>query len=129
MTVDKTELYKLYMEWVDKVADECEWKTYFGPKEIVYTIAKILEEHPELINNKEFETVTEESLLKMKNKWYGGGKELKVGDKIIFGFTNNYANVNGTPPSTVLENNVSMTLNVFVLDENQNMLIQLYSKS
>ena len=36
MTIDKTELYKLYMEWVDKVADEYEWKTHFGPKEIVY---------------------------------------------------------------------------------------------
>ena len=49
MTIDKTELYKLYMDWVNKVSDECDWKTHFGPKEIVYAICRILEEHPELI--------------------------------------------------------------------------------
>jgi uncharacterized OB-fold protein len=47
--IDKEQLYKLYMEWVDDVAEECDWKTHFEPKEIVYAIAKILETNPELI--------------------------------------------------------------------------------
>jgi hypothetical protein len=50
MEIDKEELYKLYMEWVNKVADECNWKTHFGPEEIVYAIANIIETHPEIIN-------------------------------------------------------------------------------
>ena len=51
MQIDKEQLHKLYMEWVDKVAEECDWKTTFEPKEIVYAIAKLLEEHPELIKD------------------------------------------------------------------------------
>ena len=49
--IDRNELYRLYMEWVDKVADECDWKTHFGPEEIVHAISKILEENPELIKH------------------------------------------------------------------------------
>lgn len=37
------------MEWVDKVSDDCDWKTYFGPEEIVYSIANIIETNPQLI--------------------------------------------------------------------------------
>ena len=48
MKINKEELYKLYMEWVDKVAEECDWKTTFGPKEIVKAIATILENNPQL---------------------------------------------------------------------------------
>ena len=47
--IDKVELNKLYIEWVNQVADELDWKTHFGPEEIVYAIADILEKHPELI--------------------------------------------------------------------------------
>jgi hypothetical protein len=36
------------MQWVDQVADECDWKTSFGPEEIVYAIVTILENNPEL---------------------------------------------------------------------------------
>lgn len=50
--IDKVELHKLYMEWVDQVADELDWKTHFGPEEIVYAIAYIIETHPELIKTK-----------------------------------------------------------------------------
>jgi hypothetical protein len=49
--IDRNELYRLYMEWVDKVADECEWKTHFDPEEIVHAISKILEENPQLIKH------------------------------------------------------------------------------
>jgi hypothetical protein len=49
MEINKEELHRLYMEWVNKVADECDWKTHFGTKEIVHAIAHIIETHPELI--------------------------------------------------------------------------------
>tara|TARA_R110000868_G_scaffold216016_1_gene466144 strand:+ start:113 stop:286 length:174 start_codon:yes stop_codon:yes gene_type:complete len=49
MQINKEELYKLYMEWVDKVSDECDWKTSFGPEEIVYAISDILEKNPQLV--------------------------------------------------------------------------------
>lgn len=49
--IDKEKLYKLYMDWVNDVAEECDWKTHFEVKEIVYAIAKILETNPELIYN------------------------------------------------------------------------------
>ena len=52
MEIDKIELHRLYMEWVNKVADEFDWKTHFGPEEIVYAIAHILETNPQLIKNK-----------------------------------------------------------------------------
>ena len=48
MKINKEELYKLYMEWVDKVAEECDWKTSFTPEEIVGAIATILENNPQL---------------------------------------------------------------------------------
>jgi hypothetical protein len=51
MTINKEELFKLYMEWVDKVCEECDWKTSFGPEEIVYSIANILETNPQLYND------------------------------------------------------------------------------
>ena len=33
--INKEELYKLYMEWVDEVTVECDWVTSFGPASIV----------------------------------------------------------------------------------------------
>jgi hypothetical protein len=49
MTINKEKLLELYMQWVDQVADECDWKTHFAPEEIVYAIAEILENNPELL--------------------------------------------------------------------------------
>jgi hypothetical protein len=46
--INKEELYKLYMEWVEQVTEECDWKTSFGPEEIVGAIATILENNPHL---------------------------------------------------------------------------------
>ena len=51
MHIDKEELHWLYIEWVERVADECDWKTHFGTVEIVNAIANILENNPQLINN------------------------------------------------------------------------------
>ena len=51
MTIDKQELLKLYMQWVDKVSEDLDWKTHFGPEEIVYAIADIIENNPKLITD------------------------------------------------------------------------------
>ena len=48
MTINKEKLHELYMQWVNQVADECDWKTSFGPEEIVGAIATILENNPHL---------------------------------------------------------------------------------
>ena len=53
MIINKEELFKLYMQWVDQVSEDLDWKTSFGPEEIVYSIANILETNPQLINNGE----------------------------------------------------------------------------
>jgi len=39
---------RTYMQWVDEVLEECDWKTSFEPKEIVCAIVEILENNPEL---------------------------------------------------------------------------------
>ena len=51
MKINKEELFRMYMEWVNQVSDECDWKTHFTPEEIVHSIASILENNPNLINN------------------------------------------------------------------------------
>ena len=48
MIIDREELHRLYMEWVNQVADDCDWKTHFGTEEIVHAIAHILETNPQL---------------------------------------------------------------------------------
>jgi len=48
MKIDKEELFKLYMEWVDKVSEDLDWKTHFGPEEIVNVIVNIIENNPQL---------------------------------------------------------------------------------
>jgi hypothetical protein len=47
--IDKEALYKLYMEKVDRICEECDWVTDFGPKEIVDMISIIIEKNPELL--------------------------------------------------------------------------------
>ncbi len=51
MKINREELFRMYMEWVNHVSDECDWKTHFTPEEIVHSIASILENNPNLINN------------------------------------------------------------------------------
>ena len=51
MQINKEELFKLYMEKVNQIAEDCDWVTSFGPEEIVNMIANILENNPQLIND------------------------------------------------------------------------------
>ena len=51
MEINKEELFKLYMEKVNQIAEDCDWVTSFGPEEIVDMIANILENNPQLIND------------------------------------------------------------------------------
>ena len=51
MKINKEELFKLYMEWVDEIAEDNDWKTSFGPEEIVHSIANIIENNPQLIQD------------------------------------------------------------------------------
>jgi hypothetical protein len=53
MKVNKEKLYELYMNWVDEVTDNCDWKTSFGSEEIVHAIGVIIENNPDLIINEE----------------------------------------------------------------------------
>jgi hypothetical protein len=53
MKVNKEKLYELYMNWVDEVTDNCDWKTSFGPEEIVHAIGVIIENNPDLIDTNE----------------------------------------------------------------------------
>lgn len=50
MEINRDELYKLYMEKVNQIAEDCDWVTSFGPEEIVNMIANILENNPQLIS-------------------------------------------------------------------------------
>lgn len=49
MQIDREKLFELYMKKVNQIAEDCDWKTSFGPEEIVNMIATILETNPELI--------------------------------------------------------------------------------
>jgi hypothetical protein len=55
MKINKEKLYNLYMKWVEEVTEECDWKTSFGPEEIVNAVATILEKNPDLVDNDEYE--------------------------------------------------------------------------
>ena len=42
--MDKEKILKIYLEWVDKVSEDIEGKTYFTPEEIVFKVCEIIEE-------------------------------------------------------------------------------------
>ena len=50
MKINKEQIYNKYMQWVDEVTEDLDWKTQFTPKEIVYKICQIIEENE---NNKD----------------------------------------------------------------------------
>ena len=56
MKINRDELYKLYMEWVNQVSEDFDWKTTFGPEEIVHAVANILETNSQLIQDDREET-------------------------------------------------------------------------
>lgn len=49
MKIDRTKLYNLYMDKVSEISETCDWKSVFGPEEIVNLIAEIIEHNPELV--------------------------------------------------------------------------------
>ena len=48
INIDRQRVYDIYMNWVEKVSEECDWKTSFGPEEIVNEICLIIESNPQL---------------------------------------------------------------------------------
>lgn len=62
MKINKEELYKLYMDWVHQVSEDCDWVTSFGPEEIVNAIGNILEKNPNLVK---FSNIEDEN----SNNW------------------------------------------------------------
>jgi len=53
LKINREELLSLYMKEVDDICEECDWKTSFGPKEIIAIISNILETNKDLIEYKE----------------------------------------------------------------------------
>jgi len=68
MRINQEELFKLYMEEVEHIAEVCDWVTHFGPKEIVTMIANIIENNPSVVENPLYdELVLENTRLKEQN--------------------------------------------------------------
>jgi hypothetical protein len=52
MKINRELLFQLYMERVDEIVEVCDWKTNFGPEEIVGIIASIIEDNfDDIVNN------------------------------------------------------------------------------
>ena len=49
MKINREALYILYMEKVGKISDDIDWKTQFGPEEIVDMIADIIEKESKIL--------------------------------------------------------------------------------
>jgi hypothetical protein len=49
MKINRELLFQLYMERVDEIIEVCDWKTNFGPEEIVGIISSIIEENTDVI--------------------------------------------------------------------------------
>ncbi len=43
MKLNKEKIYNKYMQWVEQVTEDLDWKTQFTPQEIVYKICEIIE--------------------------------------------------------------------------------------
>jgi len=52
INIDREKLYKLYMDHVNYICDECDWVSSFTPKDIVGMIANIIESNPKLIKRR-----------------------------------------------------------------------------
>jgi len=62
MKIDRKKLFELYMAKVNQVADDLDWKTNFGPEEIVDMIAEIIEKNPKIIET-DFDLLARETLV------------------------------------------------------------------
>ena len=49
ISVDREKLYKLYMDEVDYICNECDWVSSFTPKDIIGIISNIIESNPNII--------------------------------------------------------------------------------
>lgn len=49
MKINKELLFSLYMDEVAAICNECDWKSDFGPEEIVCIIANIIENNPDVV--------------------------------------------------------------------------------
>ena len=68
--------------------------------------------------------VSKKHFLSLTLRSYGAGNQLKIGDKICSAYTVNYVNLNGTQSSKHSSDEVTLTLKMFVLKNNQ--LYELY---
>lgn len=48
--IDRERLYKLYMEEVEYICEECDWVSSFTPEDIIGIISRIIESNPNLIS-------------------------------------------------------------------------------
>ena len=53
MKINREELYKLYMQEVNNVAEVCDWKTHFTAEECVNMVSDILEKNTHLYSEVE----------------------------------------------------------------------------
>lgn len=52
MKINREDLLKLYIVEIEHISESFDWKTQFGPEEIVNLIADIIEKHPILLSEK-----------------------------------------------------------------------------
>ena len=55
LKINKQELYKLYMQEVNNIVDECDWVTHFTSEECVNIVSNILEKNTHLVTYSEVE--------------------------------------------------------------------------
>jgi len=48
--IERERLYKLYMEEVDHICEECDWVSSFTPRDIISIISRLIESNPNLIS-------------------------------------------------------------------------------
>lgn len=65
--LDREKVFKHYMKWVDKVSKRYDWKSTFGPEEIVQSICEIIENKDvyrdvELISKEQLENLVQKSV-------------------------------------------------------------------
>lgn len=55
LKINQQHLLAIYMNVVDDISEECDWKTSFGPKEIISIISTILEANANLIESDDYQ--------------------------------------------------------------------------
>lgn len=49
LKINRDNLHKLYMQKINEICEICDWKTEFGPEEIINIISNIIEGNPDKI--------------------------------------------------------------------------------